>query len=191
MAKLNQTYVTADIPEPMEFGTVPPDDYKMMVTDSSEKATDGKNGAGKMVVLEIDIQDGEYAGRKIWKNFNIENPNPKAVDIAMRELGALARAVGVASLSDTEQVHNKMFIGTVTVEPARPYTDKDGNEKAGRESNNITKFMPLSGAAAVKPSATKEKPAKAAPAASEGAAATEKPKGDAPPWDKKNKGKKK
>lgn len=186
MAKLGQAYNVADIPEP-GFDTLPPGDYRLMVTDSKEKATSGEKGAGKMVVLEIDVQDGEHTGRKLFMNYNIENPNPKAVDIAIRELGALARAVGVAELTDTEQLHNKLFIGTVTFEAAKAYKDKTtGEEKMGRDQNRITKYLPVAGASAATSAAKKTGAVTAAPKG-EDKAKEEPAKAATPPW----KGKKK
>jgi len=186
MAKLGQSYTTADIPAPMTFEVMPPGDHKMMVTHSSEKETNGKDGMGKMIVLEIDIQDGDFAGRKVFQNFNIENPNPKAVEIALRELGALARAVNVKELSDTEQLHYKMFVGTLAVQPAKPYIDKKtGEEKPGFASNRITKYMPVSAAATAKATA-KVAVTENNDEASAGDAVKEDPKkGANPPWKSK------
>jgi hypothetical protein len=143
MAKLDGVFNAADVPEREEFVPVPPGEYIAMIV--ADETTETKKG-GEMIVLEIDIQEGEHQGRKIFENLNIKNDNPKAVDIAYRTLAEIVKAVGKQSIKDTVELHNKRLLITVKVEPPKPYVDNNGNEQAGRAQNRITKFKPLAAA---------------------------------------------
>lgn len=54
-----------------------------------------KSGTGKMLKTTHEILEGEHQGRRIFTNFNIVNPNPKAQAIGRGELSALAQACGL------------------------------------------------------------------------------------------------
>lgn len=142
MADLGMTFNVNDAPERDDFSPVPPGQYVGMVVASDKKQT---SSGGEMFVLEIDIQGGEYAGRKIFENLNIVNNNQKAVDIAFRILGEIGKAVGKASLKNTTELHNKRFLMDVVVEPAKPYI-KDGVEHPGKPKNKVKKYLPVNGA---------------------------------------------
>ena len=45
-----------------------------------------------------------HEGRVIVGKLNIRNPNPKTQDIGIRQLGELMRAIGLASVEDTDQL---------------------------------------------------------------------------------------
>lgn len=139
MAKLDSTFSSNDVPAREEFTPVAPGSYTGMIVASEIKGT---SKGGQMIVLEIDIQDGEAAGRKLFERLNIKNDNPQAVDIAFRTLGEIVKAVGRTTIKDTEELHNKRFKMEVRVEPAKPYT-KDGVEHPGSPQNSIKKFLPV------------------------------------------------
>lgn len=52
-------------------------------------------GNGHKIGIEMQAVAGEHKGRKLWANFNVDNPNPKAVQIAKDQLLDIADAVGV------------------------------------------------------------------------------------------------
>jgi hypothetical protein len=141
MAKLDEVFNSAEVPEREEFTPIPPGQYSGMVVSSELKTT---HKGGQMIVLEIDIQSGDYEGRKLFERLNIKNDNQKAVDIAYRTLSELVKAVGKTTIKDTEELHNKRFLMDVVVTPAKPYT-KDGIEKPGSPQNDIKKFLPYAG----------------------------------------------
>lgn len=131
MATIN--FNANDVPESENnFDLLPPGDYKMIVTESTIKAT--KAGTGEYVAVKVQIVDGDKKGRTIFSNLNIKNPNPTAEGIGRRELADLTKAVGLVTLSDTAQLHGKPFVGRVGIEPA-----KDGFDA----SNRIKKWLPL------------------------------------------------
>ncbi len=143
MARLDQEFNVADAPEREEFTPVPPGAYTAMIVESELKKT---NAGGEMIVLEIDIQEGEHAGRKIFERLNIKNENSKAVDIAYRTLAEIGKALGMTTIKDTAQLHNKRMTINVKVDPAKPYV-KEGVSYPGSPQNGITRFLPYAGGA--------------------------------------------
>jgi Protein of unknown function (DUF669) len=121
-------------------GLVPPGEYSMIVTEAELKTTTA--GDGRVVATTNEIVDGEYAGQKVWANFNYENKNAQAQEIARRELSALCHAVGVIKLSDPQQLKNRLFRGVVKVEPER--TDPK-NGKTYKEKNYISTYKTKDG----------------------------------------------
>jgi hypothetical protein len=144
MAKLNEVFDATTVPEREEFTPVPPGVYTAMVVASELKDT---NKGGQMIVLELDIQDGEHAGRKLFERLNIVNSNDKAVQIAFRTLAEIVKAVGKTTIKDTDELHNKRIHIEVRVDPPSPYIDKDGKQQEGKPQNSIKKFLPVSGTA--------------------------------------------
>lgn len=142
MAKLTETFDSSVVPAREEYTVLPPGPQNLMVVSSEVKTT---QKGGEMIVLEIVVQDGEFQGRKLFERLNIKNSNPKAEEIAFRTLSELVKAVGKSTIKDTEELHNKRFVGVLAVEPAKPYTDKNGVEQAGSPQNSIKKFLPYGG----------------------------------------------
>ncbi len=102
MANLNG--FDANEVEPNDFEPVPADKYKAIITESEEKET--KAGDGHYLQLVFQIIEGEYKGRLLWARLNLDNRNPKAVEIARAQLSAICRAVGVMSPADSVELHN-------------------------------------------------------------------------------------
>ncbi len=124
---------SADVPEEdNKFDLLPPGDYKVIVTESSIKAT--KAGTGEYVAVKVQVVDGDKKGRTVFANLNFKNPNPTAEQIGRRELADLTKAVGLVTLSDTAQLHNKPLLVKIGIEPAKGEFDA---------SNRVKRWMPL------------------------------------------------
>lgn len=95
------------------FDSLPAGDYVVMITDSQEKRT--KSGDGEYLELTLEVQSGDFRGRRIWDRLNLENPNPKAVQIAQRQLSQLCHAVGVLQVREWQQLHNRQLVAIVRV----------------------------------------------------------------------------
>jgi hypothetical protein len=120
MAKLEQEFSPADVPaNERSFDPIPAGTYNLQVIES--RIEDTKNGSGQMLVLTLEVIDGEYAGRKIWDRLNIRNQNPDAQRIAQRALADLCISLGIVELSDSEELHFKPFTARVRIE-----SDKSG-----------------------------------------------------------------
>jgi len=131
MASIN--FNANEVPEQDDkFELIPAGDYKAIVTESEIKTT--KAGTGKYVSLKVQLVE---KNRIVFANINHDNPNPTAKSIGQRELADLTKAVGLVTLTDTAQLHNKPIMVRIGIEPA-----KDGYEA----SNRVKKWMPISDA---------------------------------------------
>lgn len=86
------------------FDPLPVGDYLAVITDSEQKKTNAGNG--HYLKLTFEITQGDYKGRKLWTNLNLDNPNPEAVRIAQGELSAICKAVGILKPADSVDLHN-------------------------------------------------------------------------------------
>lgn len=114
---------------------IPAGDYEAMVTHSEIKFT--KDGTGRYLELTLEIQSGQFQGRKLWDRLNIENRNQKAVEIAQRQLSSLCHAVGVLELPhDATPLHNRPMIVKVAAksDPERGMV----NEVKGYKAKSAT-----------------------------------------------------
>lgn len=114
------------------FEPIPPGKYPVEIVASELLQT--KAGDGQYLKFTFSILDGEYAGRYIWSNINIDNPSPKAVEIAEHELASIIKACGLESIEETEELHGIPIMGRVKIKPAQgPY----------EASNTISGFKPI------------------------------------------------
>ena len=111
------------------YSILPAGTYTAAIVSSENKTT--KNGNGSYLELQLEIIDGQYAGRKVWDRLNLHNPNQTAVEIAMRTLASICKAIGIKTPRDSSELHNKPLSVKVAV-----------REYNGNESNEIKKYMP-------------------------------------------------
>jgi hypothetical protein len=104
-------------------GVLPAGTYLAHITESDIRPLGSGNGQGLKLTLEI--IDGQYKGRRVWDNMNIEHNNETTQRIAQ------------AQLEDTSALHYKPVRVKVTVREA------DGKYQ---ESNNIKGYESASGA---------------------------------------------
>ncbi len=135
MAQLNENFQASTV-EKMDFAPIPPGEYPMMVTGSEMRKT---AKGDDMYVMEYTVIDGQYAGRKVFEYLNLYNQNEMARKIARSSLASLCEAVGVPSINDTAELHDKTFGALLKVETST----RDGKEYA---SNKVAKYMPLTNA---------------------------------------------
>ncbi|MBT7445843.1 MAG: DUF669 domain-containing protein [Methylococcales bacterium] len=89
------------------FMPVPTGNYTSMVRIS--KVASAKSGRGRYLSLEIEIVEGNFQGRRVWENLNLNHTNPETVEIAQRKLSQICRAMGVLSLDESAQLYNVPF----------------------------------------------------------------------------------
>jgi hypothetical protein len=112
-------------------GPVPAGTYLAQVIESDIK--DLASGNGKGLKLTFEIIDGQYKGRRIWENLNIQHTNEDSQRIAQSQLSALCHAIGVIKLRDTAALHMKPVNIKVTVREAEGKYQASNNVK-GYES---------------------------------------------------------
>jgi len=152
---------------------VPAGDY-LAVIEASDYA-DTKTGSGRALKLTYQIIDGNFKGRKIFENLNLENQNAQAEQISRRALNSICLAVGIVNgtLKDSSQLENIPMYIKVTAKDSPEY---------GKQ-NKITKHSPVNPgaiAAAPAPVASAPAPATEAPAP----AAAPPPAAKKHPWEK-------
>lgn len=117
MAQLGGTFDATQITPQEERSLLPAGEYPVIIVKSEMKPT--KKGDGQYLALEMDIQDGPHKGRKVWDNLNLINPNKTAEEIAQRSLSAICHATGQMAVSDSEQLHGRLMLAVVGIQPAK------------------------------------------------------------------------
>ncbi len=76
----------------------------------------------------MDVQGGEFQGRKIFERLNLESTNDQAKNIAERTLKKICEAVGKTTVKDLDELMGIPFIGHVIVKPSdNPAYPEDEN----------------------------------------------------------------
>lgn len=123
--RLETTINVADLPESQgEFQPLPAGWYTANITDAEVKET--KAGTGSYIKCRYDITGPSHEGRVVFGNLNIRNPNPKAEEIGRQQLGDLMRAIGLASVTDTDELIGGRCQIKLAVRKSEEYGD--GNE---------------------------------------------------------------
>lgn len=146
MAKLPGKFNADDHDEMGNFDAVPVGKYHVKVKKSELKDTKAKIDAkkkgqeikGSVLGFSFEVVSGEYKGRLLFTNLNIENENAQTVEIAEKELTSIAIACGKKIFDDTDELNGREMLVTVKIEPATAqYPAK----------NKITKYEPAKGVA--------------------------------------------
>lgn len=163
-------------PEPVPSGI-----YDVVITSTEEKPAKSTPGA-TFYEFEMQIQTGEYKGRKLFERLNCKNPSQQAVDIAYGTLSAICHVTGVMQVGQSSQeLHGKPFKVNVVKTPRnddptketneiRGYLDTAGNPP-GKAAGGATGAQQDANAAAFGAQGTATTNAPAAPAAPGGATA--------------------
>ena len=162
MAFLNEEYNVNELPvgNGGNYDPLPAGWYTATISQSELKDT--KAGNGQYIKLRYDITGPSHQGRVVFGNLNIKNPNPKAEEIGRQQLGEIMRAIGLAKVTDTDQLIGGQIAIKLDVKQDAQYG----------ASNEVKGFKSVSGSAA---------PAVLMPAAEAPAASAK----VAPPWSKK------
>lgn len=141
MALLNMNM--NDLPDAQNFDPVPAGNYACEVVASEVKKT--KAGTGTYLDCQVKLIDGhplnekngkKYGGRVVFAKYTLTHPNAQAVQIGLGQLKQLGQALGLSTVNDSEQLHDKPFIARIVVKKDAEYGDK----------NEIKKAMPIDGA---------------------------------------------
>ena len=162
MAFRGQTFNADDLPRGDAYDPLPAGWYTATIADAELKPT--KDGSGQYIKVRYDITGPTHQGRVVFGNLNIKNASAKAEEIGRQQLGELMRAIGLARVTDTDQ----LIGGSLSIKlDVRPATDQYPAQ------NEVRGFKAVTGSA----------PTFAAPTASAPAASA--PGKAAPPWAKK------
>lgn len=167
MAFLGQTFDVNTLPEGNggNYDPLPPGWYTAKITKADLQPT--KDGSGQYIKVRYDITGPTHQGRVVFGNLNIKNASAKAEEIGRQQLGEIMRAIGLAKVTDTDQLIGGVLQIKLGVRDATEQYDAQ-NEVKGFKA--ITGSVPTFAAPAASPAASA--PAAAAPAKA------------APPWAK-------
>ena len=124
------------------YDALPAGSYTAIIRAGEERST--KAGDGEYLSLEFEVVGPTHAGRKVWTNLNLKNPNPKAVAIARKDLAAICLAVGVPR----PQHHADLYDKPLQIKVAqREYQGEMKNEIKGFKAAPVANFARTSSAA--------------------------------------------
>ena len=136
MALLNTTFTVNDLPQSTGgYDPIPAGMYT--ATINSVELKDSRSG-GQYLNIRYDITGPSHQGRVLFGMLNIRNPNPRAEEIGLQQLGELLKAIGLEKLSDTDELIGGQLQVKVDVEKSEQYG----------EQNRIRSFRPLANAPA-------------------------------------------
>lgn len=129
MAQLGQRFdATKHDTEQRDYEELPNGTYEMEIEASDVTPT--KDGRGTILKITATVVRPEsLKGRKLFNNYNLENPNSQAQEIGQRQFASLCRAIGVDEVEDSEELHFRTF--TVKIALGKP--SKDGQYPARAE----------------------------------------------------------
>ena len=100
-----------------DFTPLPAGEYLAHVVSSEVKQN--SSNTGELLKMEWDIIDGQYAGRKVFANYNLSHTNPKAAEIGQQQLAAACKAMGLGAVQDSEQLHAIPCVIKLKIRPAK------------------------------------------------------------------------
>ena len=170
MAIFAQTF-DANTVEPSNFDVYPAGKYLAQIVASEMRPT--KDGRGQYLFLELDILEGQFAGRKLFDRLNLVNDNPDTVDIATRTLSSICRATGQMQVKDSEQLHLIPMIADVRVRPPKGQYGESNSirylpRNAAAQATNAVPAAPAASGVPTAPAFASTPAAPANPAASAG-----------------------
>lgn len=108
-------YDNVDTGASADFSPIPPGQYQLLIDAGEIKQT---KAGDDMLVLTYVVENGEFAGRKIWDNLVYGHSSEKVQNIARSKMAALQRALGKECPGPDDFVGGT-FIGKVGVSPAK------------------------------------------------------------------------
>lgn len=138
----------ADLPQSQSYELLPAGWYTASIKEAELKAT--KDGRGQYLKLQYEVVGPTHAGRKVFGNLNIRNQSQKAEEIGRQQLGELMRSIGVAKLTDSDQLIGASCQIKVAIREAQGAYDAQ-NEVKGFKALNGSAPAPVAAAPAPAP----------------------------------------
>ena len=113
-----QAFDGTGVPAAREFAPLPAGEYGVLIKDACIKTT--RAGTGCYAELTLEVLN---TNRKVWWRITIQNHSQKATEIGKEQMNSLREAVGLVSLSDTDELIGRHIIVKVSVRDQ--YNDVD------------------------------------------------------------------
>ena len=141
MANLGFNIDANDLPEETggDYDPLPAGEYSVTISDATLQDT--KSGTGTYIKMKLTVTGPTHEGRVLFSNLNIKNDSQKAEEIGRQQLGSVMRAIGLPSLSDTDQ----LIGGTMGVKVSIRQSEQYGPQ------NEVKAYKSIGGSAAPKP----------------------------------------
>ena len=153
MAQLDETFSADALPtSDRNFEPLPAGWYTAVVNGAEIKVT--KAGTGKYIAVRYDITGPTHQGRVVFGNLNIKNPNATAEKIGREQLGEIMRAIGLATVQDTDQLIGGQLMIKLDIRESEQYgasNDVKGFKSAGSAPPAAAKAAPAAPAKAAPP----------------------------------------
>jgi len=133
MAQLPQNFNAAQIApqgNSQQFPVSPPEGWPVVIVASEMKPVKDKPNCGYLD-LTLQIIEGEHTGQQGPYRLNLFSDNEKAVEIAYRQLSAIAHVTGVMNAVDSAQYHNIPFRAVVGLQKKKTADDPDYTQVNG------------------------------------------------------------
>lgn len=101
MAFLGETFDANELPQGT-YDLIPPGWYNAAITFAELKQI--KDGPGQFIKVRYDITGPSNQGRVVFGRINIKNSSTRAEEIGRQQLGEIMRAIGLAKVTDTDQL---------------------------------------------------------------------------------------
>lgn len=127
--QFNSAFVANEV---QDFRPIPEDRYVLRIAETRPKEVRDESGnlVKSSVQFVYEVVEGEYAGRLVFENFHFYGVKPGAIDRARNNLSRLMNAVGVKTMTNTNQLIGYEFEAHVVV--------RKGNEGFS-DSNEISR----------------------------------------------------
>lgn len=120
-----------------DYSPIPEGIYKLVVEKAHVKKTQAGND---MLSAQYAVCEGEYEGRKVFGNFNIEHSKPDVVAIARKELHALLILSGLKEITSPDELVGAEFTAKVVVKKRKD---------TGELNNSVLLSLPKADAAPI------------------------------------------
>ena len=165
MAYLGEEFEADKLPQGGgNFDPLPAGWYTAHIVSAEVLPTKEKNGS--YIKIRYDITGPSHQGRAVFAKLHIKNASPKAEEIGRQDLGNLMRAIGLARVTDTDQlIGANLEIKLAISKPQEGY----------EPSNEVKGYKAISGGIPHQPASKPDGGTSQQPASSRAA----------PPWAKK------
>jgi hypothetical protein len=123
MANIADFSAKADAVQDQDFQPIPDGWYRVEVKKAELKAT--KDGNGQYINVQYSVMGPSHAGRVVFDIINVRNASAEAERIGLAGLKRLKLAVGLPSLTDTDQLVGRNLEIDVKTQKSADYGDKN------------------------------------------------------------------
>jgi len=135
MANIADFSAKADQVQDQDFQPIPDGWYRVEIKKAELKAT--KDGQGQYINVQYSVLGPNFAGRVVFDIINVRNASATAEQIGLASLKKLKLAVGLPSLTDTDQLVGRNLEIDVKTQKSADYGDKN-TVKAYRSAEGST-----------------------------------------------------